>query len=64
MSNEINGKAMVQGERGAFSGDPLTSWTLPSHFYYDPEIHAREKTAIFQRSWICVGHLCDFREAG
>lgn len=52
------------GERGAFGDDALTSWTLPSRYYLDPAIHAREIETIFKRAWICVGHQCDLREPG
>ena len=52
------------GERGAFSDDALISWTLPSRYYTDASIHARELTRIFQRSWCYVGHETDIGAAG
>ncbi|MEX2650175.1 MAG: aromatic ring-hydroxylating dioxygenase subunit alpha [Alphaproteobacteria bacterium] len=57
-------KASIRGERGEFSADATRSWTLPSRYYVDPELHDRELSGIFRRSWVCVGHACDLREAG
>lgn len=54
----------VEGERGRFGSDATRSWTLPSRYYTDPGIHERELAAIFRRSWLCVGHLCDLRKPG
>ena len=58
------GATGVLGERGEFSENADQSWTLPSRYYTDPEIHAREIESIFKCAWICVGHLCDLRDAG
>ena len=33
------------------------AWTLPSRYYYDPEILEAEKRAVFFRSWRLVAHL-------
>jgi len=30
-----------------FTADPTTSATLPGHYYYDPEMFAREAEEIF-----------------
>ncbi|MDA0262025.1 MAG: aromatic ring-hydroxylating dioxygenase subunit alpha [Proteobacteria bacterium] len=38
-----------------FSPDPERSATLPSHYYHDPNVFAREREAIFFRSWQFVG---------
>ena len=55
---------VVRGERGAFDEVAQCSWSLPSHYYTDPEICARQTEGIFKRSWACVGHLCDLTEPG
>jgi choline monooxygenase len=39
-----------------FHADPARSYTLPAHYAYDPEIFAREKKAIFYRTWQLAGH--------
>lgn len=52
------------GERGAFSDDALTSFTLPSRYYTDAGIHGKELKRIFQRSWCYVGHETDLASAG
>ena len=38
------------------SCDPARAHTLPARSYYDPEVYAREKDAIFYRSWWLAGH--------
>ena len=55
---------LPEGERGGFTLDPQTSPTLPSRYYTDPDIYAREMRAIHQRSWCYVGHICDVAEPG
>ena len=52
------------GERGAFNVEAGLSYTLPSRYYHDPEIHRRELTAIFHRSWCYVGHARQLAEPG
>ncbi|MGH6934475.1 MAG: aromatic ring-hydroxylating oxygenase subunit alpha [Dongiaceae bacterium] len=52
------------GERGAFSDDALSSWTLPSRYYTDAGIHGSELRKIFERSWCYVGHVTDIPSAG
>jgi choline monooxygenase len=37
-------------------GDPEVARTLPSRFFYDPDIFEREAEAIFHSSWHCVCH--------
>ena len=39
-----------------FDADPEKSWAMPSWYYYDAEIAAREKDAIFADSWQYAGH--------
>lgn len=57
-------RSWPEGERGAFSVDALTSWTLPSRYYTDADIHALELKQIFQRAWCYVGHQTDLPSAG
>jgi phenylpropionate dioxygenase-like ring-hydroxylating dioxygenase large terminal subunit len=44
--------------------DPARSWTLPSWTYFEPEIYARERAAIFLRCWHFVCHAAELAEAG
>ena len=44
--------------------DPARSLTLPSHLYTSPEIFAREREAIFFRSWHLASHVSDLPEPG
>ena len=56
--------ALVSGERGAFAEVAQESFTLPSRYYLDPDIHAQEIGKIFRRSWLYAGHVTDLPEAG
>jgi phenylpropionate dioxygenase-like ring-hydroxylating dioxygenase large terminal subunit len=47
-----------------FHRDPERSYTLPASDYFDPEVYAREKEAIFYRSWNFVGHGEQLRAPG
>jgi len=38
------------------SCDPARAHTLPARYYCEPDIHQREKDAIFYRSWWLAGH--------
>ena len=44
--------------------DPRTARTLPSRYFYDPEIFEREKRGIFYRCWHFAGHECEFAAVG
>ena len=44
--------------------NPAESFTLPARFYHDAEIYDKEKSAIFYRSWIYVGHQSQLAKAG
>jgi choline monooxygenase len=46
------------------SRDPARAHTLPARFYCDPEIHEREKDAVFYRSWWLAGHVSRLEEPG
>ncbi|HUL09965.1 MAG TPA: ring-hydroxylating oxygenase subunit alpha [Candidatus Acidoferrum sp.] len=47
-----------------FHRDPERSYTLPASYYFDTDVYAREKEAIFYRSWNFVGHVEQLRAAG
>ena len=44
--------------------DPELSYTIPGHYYYDPQIFARETEEIFLRTWQFAGYLSDLAEPG
>ena len=43
---------------------PGEHYTLPGHYYTDPEIFEREKERIFYRSWQYAGHISRFARPG
>ena len=49
---------------GRFSRNPEQSYTLPSHYYFDPEIYRRELDTIFYKTWNYVGHISQLRDPG
>jgi choline monooxygenase len=55
---------LVTGEKGAFSEFAQESFTLPSRYYTDPEIHQQEIRRIFHRSWLYAGHVSDLPDVG
>jgi phenylpropionate dioxygenase-like ring-hydroxylating dioxygenase large terminal subunit len=46
--------------------DPLVLGTepIPARYYYDPEWYELERKAVFMRSWLNVGHVCELPEPG
>lgn len=46
--------------------DPLILGTepIPARYYYDPEWYELERKAVFLRSWLNVGHVCELPEPG
>lgn len=44
--------------------DPETGYTLPSRYFYDPELYEAEKQTIFYRTWHLVGHVSEIAEPG
>ena len=46
------------------TGEPRTSFTLPSAYYTSPAVYEREKEAIFYRTWQYVAHRSAFAEPG
>lgn len=47
-----------------FDPDPTRSFTLAANYYVDPDVLEAEKTTIFHRSWLQVGHVCELAEPG
>ncbi len=37
---------------------------IPARYYYDPEWFELERKAVFMRSWINIGHICELPEPG
>ena len=58
------GENLVSGEKGVFAETAQNSYTLPSRYYTDEDIHQQELSKIFQRSWLYVGHISDLPEVG
>lgn len=50
----------------ASTDDPLVLGTepIPARYYHDPEWYELERKAVFLRSWINIGHVCELPEAG
>ena len=47
-----------------FRREAERSGTLPAHYYFDPEIFAREKEEIWFKTWQFVGYLSDLEQSG
>ena len=45
-------------------GDPAHALTLPARFFYDPEVYAREREAIFYKAWHVGAHRNELAEPG
>jgi choline monooxygenase len=48
--------ALRQPKLAGFNVDPAHSYTLSAPYYREPEVLARERDAIFFKSWIFIGH--------
>ncbi len=48
------------------SDDPLQLGTdpIPAAYYYDPDWFELERKAVFMRSWLNIGHVCELPEPG
>ena len=44
--------------------EALGTEPIPSKFYYDPEWYELERKAVWMRSWLNVGHVCELPEPG
>jgi choline monooxygenase len=42
----------------------MAALTLPASWYLDPELHARERRAVFGREWLFAGHQQRLQEPG
>lgn len=42
--------------------EPERAYTLPSRYFYDPQIMEDEKWAIFYKGWLLVGHISEFAQ--
>lgn len=42
----------------------LGTGPIPAHVYHDPDWYALECEAVFKRSWLPIGHVCELPEAG
>jgi phenylpropionate dioxygenase-like ring-hydroxylating dioxygenase large terminal subunit len=45
-------------------GDPAEAYTLPARFFYDPQVFADERDAIFYKAWHQAAHETELAEAG
>lgn len=62
MNNLFNDTSEL--DPGGFRDDPTMSTALPSNWYFDPEVFAREKAEIFYRSWSYQCHVSDVKDSG
>lgn len=53
------GKLDVKDDALALGTEPI-----PARYYYDPEWFEHERTAVFRRSWLNIGHVCEIPEPG
>lgn len=60
----MDGGAIPALPLGKFTDDPLTSYTLPSVWYHDREIHEMERTRVFHRGWNFVCHRNEVANPG
>lgn len=58
------GTQWPRGDRGSFAAEASRSCTLPSRYYHDASIHARELERIFHRSWCYLGHTSQLASPG
>jgi phenylpropionate dioxygenase-like ring-hydroxylating dioxygenase large terminal subunit len=42
----------------------LGTGPIPAKPYYDPDYFEREREAVFRRSWIQIGHVCELPDSG
>jgi len=57
--NVYSGKIEVTDEPEVLGTDPV-----PAKYYYDPEWYELERKAVWMRSWLNVGHVCEIPERG
>src|SRR5436309_15799536 len=45
--------------------DPLDhAWTMPSPWYFDPDIHELEQQSVFAKTWQLAGRVDQVRDRG
>jgi phenylpropionate dioxygenase-like ring-hydroxylating dioxygenase large terminal subunit len=44
--------------------DVLGREPIPARYYHDPEWYELERKAVFMRSWLNIGHVCEIPEPG
>ena len=54
----------VQQIHDKFHRDPARSYTLSGRYYWDADIYARERDAIFHRTWQFAGHVSSIANPG
>lgn len=54
----------LQATDAPFCSDPAQSYTLPSRFYLDSDIHKLENKSIFQCNWWYAGHASQLPKSG
>ncbi|MGE3690606.1 MAG: aromatic ring-hydroxylating dioxygenase subunit alpha [Novosphingobium sp.] len=57
--NVHSGKLTASNEAEALGTDPI-----PANYYYDPDWYELERKAVWMRSWLNVGHVCELAEPG
>ena len=57
--NVQSGKIESRDDPVALGTDPV-----PARYYYDPEWYELERKAVWMRSWLNVGHVCELPEPG
>ncbi len=57
--NIFSGKIEARDEPLALGTDPI-----PTKYYYDPDWYELERKAVWMRSWINIGHVCELPENG
>ncbi|MCB2072079.1 MAG: aromatic ring-hydroxylating dioxygenase subunit alpha [Novosphingobium sp.] len=57
--NIHSGTIEVTDEPEALGTEPI-----PARYYYDPEWYELERKAVWMRSWLNIGHVCELPEAG
>tara|TARA_Y100000588_G_scaffold207344_1_gene221137 strand:- start:40 stop:1152 length:1113 start_codon:yes stop_codon:yes gene_type:complete len=51
-------------DTGRFTEDPLSAYSLPGRYYFDPEIYKQEQEKIFYRTWQYVCHISRLESPG
>jgi phenylpropionate dioxygenase-like ring-hydroxylating dioxygenase large terminal subunit len=59
MSTPAAFQAVSQGELDWLGNEPI-----PAEPYYDPQYFELERKAVFERSWLQIGHVCELPERG